>query len=526
MRSIPHALVWELWRHGRWILLLGALGANILPTVIMAALHNDGAIQPRDPIFIGIHLVLVLINMMTFAAAIFTAQGSPSRLFALPVDSSSLVAWHLIPAMVLTWLMSAASGAALNAVFDLGWPVWGPAMFAAVAVAAVQGALWLTEKSGWEIVALTLVSLGPGLWFKSRYGATFSPAAELWDQVTALDVATMLAVTVLAWFAALYGVERNRHGDPLPGLGILAWIDRLFDPAPAVGEPFRSATQAQYWYEWRQKGWVLPAIVLFAIVGACGLWLIFNRDAAELFHAFLVGGSLLSVAALISGLIMGNCGPNDANFSMGHFLATRPMTTSELARTILKTSAKSTVAAWMVWVTAFVAIYFILLARRVTPPPILPPTLGWWYFPATLIGAWTVLWLLAAAAMTGRSTLFVKLFCGLFAAFIGASVFARLALSRQAQEQFWHGALLVSGVLFVLGTAWVFIAARRRALIGWPTVYVAATLWAALCALVAIADMLHATHRLPIYALLVGICALAVAPLATAPLALSWNRTR
>lgn len=345
MRSIPEAMVWEMWRKGRWILLLGALGANVLPVLLLAVLRNDGAIRPQDPSFIVMHVVLVQVNMMILSAAIFTAQGSPSRLFTLPVATSSLVTWHLFPAMVLMWLLSALSSVALNAVFDLNWPVWGPAMFAAVALAAVQGALWLTEKSGWEVVAFALVALGLGLWFKSRYGATFAQPAWLWNEVTPVEVATMLAVIFLAWFAAVAGLARHRCGESLPSLGIIAWLNRIFDPAPDVGQPFHSAAQAQDWYEWRQKGWAMPAMVVFGVVGAFGLWLIFNRNAHELFNAYLVGGGLLSVGGLIGGLIVGNSGPNDADFNMGNFLATRPITTSNIARTILKTAAKSTVIA-------------------------------------------------------------------------------------------------------------------------------------------------------------------------------------
>jgi hypothetical protein len=526
MRSIPQAMIWEMWRHGRWSLLLGALAANALPAMLLAALRHDGALDYLDPSQIVIHVVLVQINIMIFGAAIFAAQGSPSRLYALPAQTSSLVAWHMLPAMALIWLLSAASSAALNAVFDIDWPIWGPAMFAAVMVAAIQAAMWLTEKSGWEVVAFALVALAMGLWFKARYGTTFSQPTWLWNEVAPVEVATMLVVAVLSWFAAVAGVARNRCGDPLPSIGFIAWLNRLFDPAPDVGRPFRSAAQAQYWYEWRQKGWAMPAILVFGLVSGCSLWLIFSRTATDLFHGFLVGGGLLSMGGLISGLIMGNSGPNDANFNMGHFLATRPMTTSDMAHTIWKSAAKSVLIAWILWIVAFLALYLILLAAQVTPRPTLPRELGWWYFPATLVGAWTVLWLLASAALTGRSKLFVQLLCGLLVTSIATTLLSRFVLTRQAQAQLWHGVLVVVGVLFVLGTAWAFLAARRRALIGWPTVYVAGTLWAALSALVAVADVLQARQGLPIYLSLVGICALAVAPLATAPLALAWNRSR
>jgi hypothetical protein len=76
------------------------------------------------------------------------------------------------------------------------------------------------------------------------------------------------------------------------------------------------------------------------------------------------------------------------------------------------------------------------------------------------------------------------------------------------------------------GTAWAFVAARRRALIGWATVYVAGTVWAALTAFVVLARVvLPAAPHLTFF-FFICLSALVVAPLATAPLALAWNRNR
>src|SRR5712691_2504066 len=132
MRSIPLAMTWEMFAHGRWILIAAALGANVLPALILTALRHEGTIDPSDPSQLVMHMVLVQINMFCFAAAAFAAQGEPSRLFAFPVPTSSLVAWKMLPAMVLVSLETLVSSAALNVVFDLNWPLWGPALFVAV----------------------------------------------------------------------------------------------------------------------------------------------------------------------------------------------------------------------------------------------------------------------------------------------------------------------------------------------------------------------------------------------------------
>jgi hypothetical protein len=525
MRSIPQAMIWELWRRGKWHILAGVLGANVLPVLLFTVLRHDGAVDQRDASQLVMQMILLQMNVFIFAAAMFSAQGSLSSLYALPVTTTTLVTWRLLPMSLAVGLESAASSAALNAVFGLDWPIWGPALFGAASVAAVAAALWFTENSGWLFPGFVLVSGSLGLWHKARYGDVLSKPTYMWQGVTFPEVLTMLAVAVFAYCVAGVGVARLRRGERLPSLGIIAWLDRLLDPVPYAGLPFQSAAQAQSWFEWRKKGLAMPAMVVFGLTFAITLWLIVNRDVHELLHGLLVGGGMLSVAALIGGMIIGNCGPDDANYEMGTFLASRPMITIDMARIILSAAAKSVVLAWLLWAAAFLAVYLILLATQ-GQPPTLPREINGWYFPAVLIGAWAVTGVLTTAGLAGRSRLFLIVFCGLVASYIGLSLFAKLALAREAREQFLQGTLAVSAMLAILMTVWAFAAARRRKLIGWPTVFAAGSLWAALAALLLIADIWHVWQRPALFIALSGICALAFAPLAAAPLALVWNRNR
>ncbi|HEV3004324.1 MAG TPA: hypothetical protein VGX78_07670, partial [Pirellulales bacterium] len=390
MRSIPWTMTCEMLQHGRWGLLAAALGANLLPAILLTALRYDGALVRGDPSQVVIHVALVQINMFLFAAAVFAAQGHPSRLYAFPVPTSQLVAWHLLPAMVAVAIESLASTAVLNAVFDLGWPLWGPALFVAVALAWVQAACWLTEKTAWIVVAMTLVAAVFGLWFKSRYGAIFSQPSHYWMEVTPLEITTVLALAMAAYATAVVGVGRNRRGEPVPSLGIIAWFDRVFDPAPNAGLRFRTPAQAQLWFEWRKKGWFIPGMVVFCILVGFGAWLMFSRRADDLCVGFVAGGALLSLMGLIAGMIIGNVGPNDANFEIGSFLATRPMTSAHMAQSVLKMAAKSALMAWFIWAAAFLALYLLLVAIDAVPQLDLPKVLGWRYFPATLLCSWVV----------------------------------------------------------------------------------------------------------------------------------------
>ena len=64
----------------------------------------------------------------------------------------------MLPAMAIMSLLVALCTATLNLLFNLGWPVFGPALFAAVAMASVNAFVWLTEKSPiWLAVAMASV---------------------------------------------------------------------------------------------------------------------------------------------------------------------------------------------------------------------------------------------------------------------------------------------------------------------------------------------------------------------------------
>lgn len=525
MRSIPQALVWEMWRHGRWYLLAGLLAANLTPALLFTALQFHGAIDPGHSSFLTMHIVLVQINGFVFAAMAFSAQGNLARLYAMPASTPTLVTWHLLPMMVLVGAESAAGSAALNAQFGLGWPVWGPAFFAAVMVAAIAALHWLTEHSEWEFVALLTVPLALGLWFKARYGATFSMPESFWQQVTPAEGATLAAIALLAYGVAVYGVSRNRRGQPLPPLGVTAWLERTFAPAPYRARSFRSPATAEFWFEWRKKGIAMPAATATGLAVGLAIWLIASRDLDALLQGLTAGGALLSLGAMIGGLIMGNCGSTDIEFAMTSFQATRPVTSPQLARALLQTAILSVLLAWLIWAAA-IAVFFLLCGMLGVPAPQWPATLGWWFFPAALIGAWTVLSFLASIGLIGRSGLFVHLACWLLGGFALSRLVVMYTLSIPRQRMFWEVAVTLTAVILILSSAWAFFAARRRRLIGWTTIYVAASLWLALGGAVALTNMLHARERYAMFAPLIAICALAVAPLATAPLALAHNRHR
>src|SRR3954465_13124349 len=168
MRSIPATMTWEIFRHGGWKLLAATLGGIAFPAMILTALRHEGA-DFKDPSILMMHILFVNNMMLLIGAALFAAQGSISRLYAYPLRTSSMVAWRLLPAMVIIAGLTAASISVLNLIFDFDWPVWGPAMFASVAMASASAFVWLLEKSPiWLAAGIGVVAAVLGLWFKSR----------------------------------------------------------------------------------------------------------------------------------------------------------------------------------------------------------------------------------------------------------------------------------------------------------------------------------------------------------------------
>ena len=411
------------------------------------------------------------------------------------------------------------------AAWGLGWPLWGPALFAAVGVVAIQTAFWSTEKSAWMPLAIVLPAALLGFWYKSRFGSPFSMPTHPWETVTPAEVLSLLAFAGLSYWLAVVGVARRRCGEPLPSLGIVAWVERVFDPPPDVGAPFTAPVQAQFWYEWRRKGWVMPATVLLGMLIGLAIWICFVRELNDLVEGFVAGGAGLSLVGFL-GLFLGNVGPNDKMFEMGHFLATRPLTNTEYSRTILKVLARSVLIAWGIWAVPFLILLAVLSANHAVPSVEILSDLGAWYFPATLLVSWTITAVLASMSMTGRSNLLAQLVVGSLAFFIGLGLFSKYALPKSSQLPFVRGVAVVVGVAIVVGAVSAFVAARRRALIGMPTAALSLGVWVVLSGLIAFDWTLHPERPLSQAVLVVGLASLVVAPLAAAPLALSWNRNR
>jgi hypothetical protein len=527
MRSIPAAMTWESLARSPWGLMAASLAGIGLPAIILTALQLEGPVSGHDSPMPVLHIVFVHINAVLFGSAVYLAQGPVAQLYAYPIRTSAIVAWRWLPAMALMAVQTAANIALLNVIFNLDWPLWGPALAVAVLFAAVEAAMWLTDKSiGWLVVALTVVGFVLGLWFKSRYGPAFSEPQRFWLRVTAAECFTMLAMIAAAYGVAVAAVARNRRGDPPLSLGIVDRLRRLCRPGLLLPPPLPTPVRAQQWFEWRRKGRLMPAAVLLGVVIGLTVWAIFNRNAVDLFFGLLGGGGMLWAIGIIGGLVMGNAGPHDASYAMGHFLATRPITDAQLARITLRTAAQSLLLAWCAWAVPLLIAYLAVLAAGDSPALSSPDTQNGWYLSSTLIGPWIMLGTLTSLGLAGWPKWMLRILCCLGVTCVALMVCAELSLTPGAQSLLRRALLTTLGGLFLLGTAWLYTAAWRRGLLQPRSIWAAGGAWAAGTALLVLDWPLNEEPLLCGYVFFAGLLALAVAPLAAAPLAVSANRHR
>ena len=125
--------------------------------------------------------------------------------------------------------------------------------------------------------------------------------------------------------------------------------------------------------------------------------------------------------------------------------------------------------------------------------------------PVALLGAWIAAGVVVALALTGRQHLLAWfIFVGVTLT-VGLMVFSKTVLSPQAQDYFVRGIAGFCGFVFLLGTIWALVAARRRELITGQTLSLGAVTWAALCILAVLFWSPTSVDRLAIYILIIGI---------------------
>lgn len=554
MRSPGMALVWELLHRHRWgllaiagyLLAMVAVSLELLPGVdLMASL---GLVDARGEIVVerfvaGVMLPLTaaaiyVIGMFSFGfTGDLTARQSmfPARLFTLPVTTAELVAWPMFlgaAAMAFLWLLPAAL---LGDAPGLDMPRIWPAFFAAAFVAWTQVLTWLPyPATGLRVIAALAFLIG--------IDAVIVVAIEL-ELPEAVMVAVFAPQLPIAYVAARAAVTRARQGlgtDRPEALERLGSREALWSaPRP----PFSSPARAQWWYEWRHHGWVLPTWVGVVLPFELGLLFLAGRT-----HVFVLLTliAVLCTPPLLASFVAASVrstSPRDREAgSLPTFLSTRPMTSAALVAAKLGVATWSTAATWLLVLVAVpVALglsgtWEIMLdvAGRVRSAVGLPRTVVVCLLGLSLlvVATWRRLVSSLYVGLSGRAWL-ARASMGMSLALLGAALPLAQWMDRSAgvRAGIWAAIPWVAAGLVALKMAaagWLAARLVETRLLSDRTLIVGAASWvAAVLTLYAVLAWIVATPHMPHYLLvLVSILVVPLVRLSAAPLALARNRHR
>lgn len=364
-------LFWAQWRKNRPMILttLATIaGAYAILWVVDSGGVRENAGNSSEDFLVAI--LLISIPSLVAAASILLSHSDserlsislPARILRLPLTTSKLVAVLLFFGVLVAAGISAA--ATLPAVFmlDVDFAWWIPVLTASLAMAFIQ--LWAyTFGNATARIALIsfLICICSFAWIAQRpllveLGTKSGP-------VMALLILTVILAAIYA--LALWVTTILRTGG---WSGRFAILNPGRAPASRRRRPFSSKRAAQFWYEWKLFGTLLPSYVAgVAVAYFVGLPLVIgifrisdstgnssSEGVEALFSIswftsaqFLSTGIVLSSvlgAVMVSGVMFMRAGHWN---SQSNYLLTRPLSIHRIATARLTMMLASACAAFL-----------------------------------------------------------------------------------------------------------------------------------------------------------------------------------
>jgi hypothetical protein len=348
-----------------------------------------------------------------------------------------------------------------------------------------------------------------------------------WKEVSGLEVVVWFGAIALSFVMAVNGVARDRRGEAWS----LAWLSRYWSATTdaisrlgrsAPGRPrFRSPASAQFWYAWKTRGRMLPLTVTGML---CAMGLFFKF--LEPHEVTTVLGSFTAMFVIASPLIGVYLGSQSNGFDLKSFVATRPLPDHGLAAAVLRSAAAGVGSSAIVWLAGSYAAHAIWARSELE-----------------------VLWQVRRDGLAFNREFACVLIVVVLASWTLVGLGASLALARQ-RFVCWGGpgivALLMSffcvldrvspdvgEVLAVLaanaclgGTIAAFVVARCFRVLSGRAVFLCVASYLILLVYLYLGIPPPAGESALTHSLRIGFGAAPFAPVALAPLALSWNRHR
>src|SRR5438132_305069 len=327
MRSSAAAIAWEFRQRHRWGLLALIAYLFVLAIIKLLILERGQRVDLNDETFALVIAVPLTATFLYFLAMFsFGLSGDlaarqsmyPGRMFTMPLPTAALAGWPMLYgtiAMAILWLATR-----LLALWpsDVEVPVIWPALLAASLLAWTQALTWMPYPLRGLRVIITV------LWL-AAIDAVIMVALNL-----KASEPVMLAILAphipLAYLTARFAVGRARCGDTPNWGGRFVRVGRTADVRPRPRDHFPSSARAQLWFEWRQYGRSLPALVGILLPFELILLFPFSHTPELIFEVLLFVVFTPPFMAAFVAATAAKSGATISDYGVTPFIATRPLT--------------------------------------------------------------------------------------------------------------------------------------------------------------------------------------------------------
>ncbi len=355
MHSPAFALAWEVWRKNRLghLLVLALIPLSVLFFEGLAWWLPETRARPGSPSPAWGLLLFPMLASLVWVLNAFTHtegdlkrgfSGIPTRMFTLPVRTGFIVAClavYGIAAVLVTFLAWAMIIRGLTGfALPLGWP----AVSLAASMIGFQAAVWGLASFPW----IRILVISAGAMGVIVLNAMLAEAGVRHLERERVLTVVLLSCVPVAALAAWLGVNAERCGGWRPW----GWVRSLWraftDLLPRRTRPFRTTQGAQFWFEWRRRGYFLSFALAFSIGGAACVSFPFASITDSGFPVAVVISMVFLPLwfAGIGGIGLAKTDYWSPEVAMRPFQAIRPVSDAELLITKLKVATGIVLLGW------------------------------------------------------------------------------------------------------------------------------------------------------------------------------------
>ena len=263
----------------------------------------------------------------------------PARMFTRPVTTTALAWWPMFYGTLAVMVLWTATRLLAAWPASIVVPAVWPGLLAVVQLAWAQALIWMPY--GLRGTRVLMASL----WLASI--DTIAILA-LYQKASEPVMAAILVPQIpLAYLLARYAVARARRGDVPDWHGGFARVMRSAAPREQQ-EAFPSAALAQAWFERRRGGVSLPAwIAILLPLELSLLWAVGESTTLVVEILLAALATPMVIATFTATTVSGSSREAGASFGLPAFVATRPMTSTQLVAAKLRLTVRSTILAWL-----------------------------------------------------------------------------------------------------------------------------------------------------------------------------------